>query len=181
LSSAFQAAEAYTDAVSYSSWGLFLTSCPFLAEPQAQFRGDILDSRAALHGKGGSSGLVLQPAPERKTDQLPDAIPHQITYLQFQTGERLWIKECYIPSQARREKGGRIQQGLLEKETVQDNCLYTHIYEMLESPLHRPAGDCTCRSMQRGSWASHRLSIYTTSQLEWNLMPALTEHLFLFY
>lgn len=106
LSSAFPPAEAYVDAESYGSLGLSLTSCPFSAEPQAQFRRDILDSRAALHGKGGGSGLVLQPAPEGKTDQLPDAIPHQITYLQFQTGERLWIKEFYMPSQTGREWGG---------------------------------------------------------------------------
>lgn len=119
LSSAFPPAEAYVDAESYGSLGLSLTSCPFSAEPQAQFRRDILDSRAALHGKGGGSGLVLQPAPEGKTDQLPDAIPHQITYLQFQTGERLWIKEFYMPSQTGREwgaGGGGMQQGLLEKD-----------------------------------------------------------------
>lgn len=102
--------------MSYSSLGLSLTSCRFSAEPQAQFRGDILDSRAALHGKGGGSGLVLQPAPEGKTDQLPDAVPHQITYLQFQTGERLRRNEFYMLSQSRRKKGGRMQQGLLEKE-----------------------------------------------------------------
>lgn len=62
-------------------------------EPQAQLRGDLLDSRAALHGKRSGSGLVLQPAPEGKTDQLPDAIPHQIAHLQFQTGEMLGVEE----------------------------------------------------------------------------------------
>lgn len=95
-SSAFPAAEAGSDAASYRPSRLSLTSCPFLAEPQAQFRGDLLNSRAALHGKGGGSGLVLQPAPEGKTDQLPDAVPHQITHLQLQTGERLWAKELHV-------------------------------------------------------------------------------------
>uniref|UniRef100_A0A8C0F5A8 POU domain protein n=1 Tax=Bubo bubo TaxID=30461 RepID=A0A8C0F5A8_BUBBB len=45
-------------------------------------------------------------------------------------------------------------------------------------PLHSPGWDYTCRSVQRGSWASRGLDMYSTSQLEWNLMPALTEHLF---
>lgn len=62
---------------------------PVPAEPQAQLRGDLVDSRAALHGKGSGSGLVLQPAPEGEADQLPHAIPHQITHLQLQTGEGL--------------------------------------------------------------------------------------------
>lgn len=162
LSSAFPPAEAYIDAESYGSLGLSLTSCPFSAEPQAQFRGDILDSRAALHGKGGGSGLVLQPAPEGKTDQLPDAIPHQITYLQFQTGERLWIKEFYMPSQTRREwrGGGRDAAGFAGKG--QDIFLYTQVPKLLASPLHSPVGDYTCRSVQRSSWASHEWGIYST-------------------
>lgn len=112
LSSAFPA---FIDAVNYSSLGLSLTSCPFSAEPQAQFGGDILDSRAALHGEGGGSGLVLQPASEGKKDQLPNTIPHQITHLQLQTGEGLWIKEFCIAAQTRREKGGRNAAGFAGK------------------------------------------------------------------
>lgn len=38
-------------------FGVFFNLLPVSAEPQAQFRGDLLDSRAALHGKGGGSGL----------------------------------------------------------------------------------------------------------------------------
>lgn len=87
------AAEECTDAISQRHLEPSLTSCYFLAEPQAQLRGDLLDSRAALHGKRSGSGLVLQPAPEGKTDQLPDAIPHQIAHLQFQTGEMLGVEE----------------------------------------------------------------------------------------
>lgn len=100
------AAEECTDAISQRSLGPSLTSCYFLAEPQAQLRGDLLDSRAALHGKRGGSSLVLQPAPEGKTDQLPNAIPHQIAHLQFQTGEILGVEE---PTSIRAEMQNALQ------------------------------------------------------------------------
>lgn len=56
-------------------------------EPQAQLRGDLHDCRAAVHGEGGGEGLVLQPTPKGKANQLPCGHTHQITYVQFPAGE----------------------------------------------------------------------------------------------
>lgn len=73
--------------------------------------------------------------------------------------------------------GGRNAAGFAGKG--QDISLYTQVPKLLASPLHSPVGDYTCRSVQRSSWASHVWGIYSTSQIEWNVTFAFTEHLFL--
>lgn len=42
-----------------------------------------------------------------------------------------------------------------------------------QAPPPLQGEDCTRRSVQGGSWASHGMGIHSTFQLEWNLMPHL--------